>query len=307
MLYGTECAAQPKLPIPADTTQLKQLANGFCFLIANDLGRNGYYDQQPIADMMGEVAAIVHPEFVAALGDVHHFMGVQSVNDPLWTTNFERVYSHPELMIPWYPVLGNHEYRGNTQAVLDYAKVSRRWQMPSRYYSKTVAINDSVAMLLLFIDTTPLISKYRKDSTSEASKQTITNQLEWIDSTLAASTARWKVVMGHHPVYSGTLKSASEQADLQRLLLPMLDKHGVTAYICGHIHSYQHIAVPSSSVEFVVSSSGSLAREVVSCPGMVASSAQPGFLVCSATGGSISLAFIGKDGRVIDRIVRRSR
>ena len=31
--------------------------------------------------------------------------------------------SHPELMIDWFPILGNHEYRGNTQAVLDYTNV----------------------------------------------------------------------------------------------------------------------------------------------------------------------------------------
>ena len=47
-------------------------------------------------------------------------------------TNYELVYSHPELMIPWYPILGNHEYRGNTQAVLDYSQVCARWEMPAR-------------------------------------------------------------------------------------------------------------------------------------------------------------------------------
>ena len=99
----------------------------FNFYIANDLGRNGYYDQKPIAELMGTMGEEIGPEFVLAAGDVHHFEGVRSVNDPLWMTNFELIYSHPELMIDWYPVLGNHEYRGNTQAVLDYSGVSRRW------------------------------------------------------------------------------------------------------------------------------------------------------------------------------------
>lgn len=35
-------------------------------------------------------------------------------------------------MLEWYPILGNHEYRGNTQAVIDYSKVSRRWVMNER-------------------------------------------------------------------------------------------------------------------------------------------------------------------------------
>ena len=77
------------------------------------------------------------PKFVLATGDVHHFEGVRSVNDPLWMTNYELIYSHPELMIDWFPLLGNHEYRGNTQAVQDYSNISRRWTMPARYYTKT--------------------------------------------------------------------------------------------------------------------------------------------------------------------------
>lgn len=74
----------------------------FNVFIANDLGRNGYYDQKPIAELMGRMAeAGASPEFVLATGDVHHFNGVASVNDPLWMTNYELIYSHPELMIEY--------------------------------------------------------------------------------------------------------------------------------------------------------------------------------------------------------------
>lgn len=122
------------------------------FLSGNDLGRNGYYDQKPIAELMGQMAENVDIEAVVATGDVHHFEGVRSVNDPLWMTNYELVYSHPELMIPWYPILGNHEYRGNTQAVLDYSQVSARWEMPARYYTKVLE-NDDITVRLVMIDT----------------------------------------------------------------------------------------------------------------------------------------------------------
>jgi hypothetical protein len=49
----------------------------------------------PIAAIMGEMAEAIGPEAIIAAGDVHHFNGVASVNDPLWTTNFELIYSHP--------------------------------------------------------------------------------------------------------------------------------------------------------------------------------------------------------------------
>lgn len=90
----------------------------FNFIIATDLGRNGHYEQKPIADLMGRTAEEIDIEFVISSGDTHHYEGVQSVQDPLWMTNYELIYSHPELLVDWYPILGNHEYRGNTQAVI---------------------------------------------------------------------------------------------------------------------------------------------------------------------------------------------
>lgn len=36
----------------------------FNFYIANDLGRNGYYDQKPIAELMGTMGEEIGPEFV---------------------------------------------------------------------------------------------------------------------------------------------------------------------------------------------------------------------------------------------------
>lgn len=179
----------------------KALEKPVNFLLANDLGRNGYYDQKPIAELMGQMAENVDIEAVVAAGDVHHFEGVRSVNDPLWMTNYELIYSHPELMIPWYPVMGNHEYRGNTQAVLDYAQVSARWEMPARYYTKVLE-NDDVTVRLVMIDTAPLLDKYRKDVEKypDACKQDMDKQLAWMDSVLTAATEDWVLVVGHHPI-----------------------------------------------------------------------------------------------------------
>ena len=105
----------------------------------------------------GEMADVIGPECVFAAGDVHHFEGVRSVNDPLCMTNYELIYSHPELMIDWFPILGNHEYRGNTQAVLEYTNVSRRWSMPGRYYTK-VFEKKGTAIRFVMIDTAPLLT-----------------------------------------------------------------------------------------------------------------------------------------------------
>ena len=94
-VIGTAICLNVCAQTPQDWKRLEKQLN---FYMANDLGRNGYYDQKPIAELMGEMADVIGPECVFAAGDVHHFEGVRSVNDPLWMTNYELIYSHPELM-----------------------------------------------------------------------------------------------------------------------------------------------------------------------------------------------------------------
>ena len=194
--------------------------------MANDLGRNGYYDQKPIAELMGTMAETIGPKCVLAVGDIHHFNGVASTQDPLWTTNYELVYSHPELMLDWFPVLGNHEYRGNTQAVLDYGKVSRRWMMPARYYTK-VFEKKGMTLRIVFLDTTPLIDRYQEDSTvyPDACKQDMQTELDWLDTTLKNAHEDWVIVVGHHPIYAYTDKPESERTDMQKRVLPILKRY----------------------------------------------------------------------------------
>lgn len=280
--------------------------NKFNFYIANDLGRNGYYDQKPIAEQMGVMGEEIGPEFVVATGDIHHFEGVRSVNDPLWMTNFELIYSHPELMIDWFPVLGNHEYRGNTQAVLDYSHVSRRWTMPARYYTKAFADNGAT-LRILWLDTAPLINKYRNDSATypDACRQDMEKQLAWADSVLTAATEDWVIVVGHHPIYAETPKDGSERTDLQTRLDPVLRKHKVDMYVCGHIHNFQHIRVPDSNIDYVVNSSGSLARKVKPIEGTRFCSPEPGFSVCSADKQELTLRMIDKKGNILYTVSRK--
>ena len=298
LLFAATCNAQTA----AEWETLKGDVNLF---VANDLGRNGYYDQKPIAELMGEMADVIGPEAIIATGDVHHFDGVASVNDPLWMTNFELIYSHPELMISWLPVLGNHEYRGNTQAVLDYSKVSRRWQMEDRYYTKVFTDEDAgTTIRVVFIDTTPLIDSYRIDDRyPDARKQDIDAQLQWLDSTLKTAKEDWVIVVGHHPMYAETKKDIAEQKDIQRRLLPIFQKNGnVAMYVCGHIHNFQHIRKPSDNTDYIVNTAGSLSRKVKPTDGTVFCSPSTGFSVVSASKKKLSLFMVDNKGVVIHRV-----
>ncbi|GHT50715.1 acid phosphatase [Bacteroidia bacterium] len=271
------------------------------FIVANDLGRNGYYEQKPIAQIMAYTAEHRDIKMIAAAGDIHHFEGVASVNDPLWMTNYELIYDHPELMINWYAICGNHEYRGNTQAVLDYTHVSRRWNIPARYYTQVIESDDGASCRLLFVDTSPMIDKYRNDSLTypDAHKQDFNIQLHWIDSVLTNSSEKWKIVIGHHPVYAYTKKEDSERTDMKARLAPILEKNKVDIYFCGHIHNFQHIRPESATVNYIVNSSGSLSRPVEKTDGTLFCSEDPGFTLCSVDSSAIRFFFINHKGKTI--------
>lgn len=286
----------------------KALEKPLNFYLANDLGRNGYYDQKPIAELMGKMAEAIDIEFVVAAGDVHHFEGVRSVHDPLWMTNYELIYSHPDLMLPWYPILGNHEYRGNTQAVIDYSGISARWQMPARYYTKVME-EDGATIRLVMIDTPPLLDKYRNDTEKypDASKQDIDKQLVWLDSVLISAKEDWVIVVGHHPIYADTDKNESERADMQKRVDSILRKHGnVDMYVCGHIHNFQHLRKPDSQIDYVVNTSGSLAREVKPIDGTQFCSNATGFSLITVDKKELCLYMMDKEGKVL-HTVRRTK
>lgn len=299
LLVGLHLQAQ-------NPTEWKKLKGDVTLYMANDLGRNGYYDQKPIAELMGKMAETTGMECVLAVGDIHHFNGVASVNDPLWTTNFEQVYSHPELMLDWFPVLGNHEYRGNTQAVLDYGKVSRRWVMPARYYTK-VFNSKGTSVRVVFLDTTPLIDRYRenKEKYPDACKQDPQAQLDWLDHTLASAKEDWVIVVGHHPIYAYTTKAEYERTDMQKYVMPILHKYNnVAIYACGHIHNFQHIRMNGDNIDYVVNTSASLARPVKETEGTVFCSPADGFSIISATKKQLHMYMIDKDGNTIHTIER---
>ncbi len=276
------------------------------FFMANDLGRNGYYDQKPIADLMGVMAETIGPECVVAAGDIHHFNGVASVSDPLWMTNYELIYSHPELMLDWFPILGNHEYRGNTQAVLDYSKVSRRWVMPARYYTQVLS-GKNTTVRLVFLDTTPLIDRYRDNSETypDACKQDEQLELDWLDKTLSQTKEDWVIVVGHHPVYAETSKAQYERDDMQKKVMPILKKYNnVAIYACGHIHDFQHIKMKGDNIDYVVNSSASLSRKAKPIEGTVFCSSEPGFSVISADKTHLNLYMIDKKGNILHTVAK---
>lgn len=247
---------------------------------------------------MASAAAEIGGRFVISVGDNFYPAGVQSAFDSHWKESFEDVYAAASLQTPWYAALGNHDYRGRPSAQLDYARSSSRWRMPHRHYR--VGEVSGVADLDLFVlDTTPLTGDY-SETLTRLSRGRIhvpdpEPQLAWFEAELAKSRARWKVVVGHHPIHSGGRHGGSPK--LAETVEPLLARYGVQLYICGHDHVLQH--VQAGSTHHICTGAGSSAGAVEDVKGSIFARGEPGFAVFKVGEQAIDLEFRSADGTTL--------
>jgi acid phosphatase len=272
---------------------------GLPFILVGDWGRHGHDEQREVAVQMGHTAAAMGSRFTVSVGDNFYEDGVASVDDPQWQASFEQIYTAQSLQTPWKVILGNHDYRGNVQAQIDYSARSQRWRLPARYYAETIVLPDGAKAAFYYLDTSPFITKYY-GSKVRVDGQDSQAQLDWLDAKLAASTAAWNIVIGHHPIYTALENSYGEehdQPDLIARLNPVLLKHNVPIYICGHDHTLQ--AVKQDGITYVVTGAGS--RTYTPKPAIRGGfvSGAHGFMAIRLTGARLDYSLIDQRGNVL--------
>lgn len=231
------------------------------FLVLGDWGRNGEFHQKDVATQMGLEATRINAGFILSMGDNFYPDGVISTSDPQWNKSFEDVYTAYSLNIPWYSCFGNHDYRGSIQAQLDYSQVSRRWRTNERYYSFEKSIPQTKEKaLFVFVDTNPFDGTLNRNSHSDLAQQDTTAQIAWLNKTLSQSTASWKIVIGHHPLFTTGVRRG-RMLDVRASFLPIFEKHKVHVYFAGHEHDLQH-QKPTGFTHYFVSGAGSEIRPV---------------------------------------------
>jgi acid phosphatase len=234
------------------------------FVLIGDWGRAGRDNQLDVANQMGKTAAAIGSKFTVSVGDNFYENGVTGLDDPYWRTSFEDVYTAPSLQSPWKVILGNHDYRGNVQAQLDYSSHSPRWQLPARYYIDSQNLPDGGTADFFYIDTSPFIRKYIGSNVNIAGQDTDA-QLAWLDKALGESKATWKIVIGHHPIYTALAPENGydhDQPDLIARVDPVLRAHDIKIYIAGHDHNLQAVTV--NGVNYVVNGAGSATYQATS-------------------------------------------
>lgn len=258
------------------------------FIAMGDFGRAGGYFQKEVAYAMGEIGELFGVDFIVSVGDNFYPNGVQSTEDYHWQASYEAIYTHPTLFEDWYVVLGNHDYRGSVQAQIDYSKKSRRWQMPSPYYSKVWELEEGGKAQFIFIDTNVFIDDYvaEPEKYPELAQQDRDAQYRWIEEQLQLQdpAIAWRIVVGHHPLYSGGKRKRDPNTKLiENKFRALFDTYGVDAYICGHEHDLQVIQPEGVKTPQFLTGAGSEIRNSGSREGTLFAAAVPGFMVFSIT------------------------
>lgn len=280
----------PSFELPAPDSS----GNSLRFLAVGDVGTGGY-GQHQVAEAMGNKAARDSVSFVVLLGDNFYESGVSSVMDEQWRTKFDSVYTASSLQIPFYAVLGNHDHKGNPEAQVEYTKFSSRWQMPARYYTFVQNVDDSTDVQFFCIDSHPLAYLSPSDIAKGRDSASYMPQLRWLEQELSSSSARWKIVLGHHTIYSNGYHG--DNPVLATLLEPLFEKCGVDFYLCGHDHDLQ-LLKPVKGVNYIISGGGGKHRSVEWRDNTIYAAANLGFTSFWVSRDVTTVEFLSKAGRV---------
>lgn len=249
------------------------------FAVVGDWGCPECVSTRVVANTLHDI----NLDFVISVGDNFYPNGIESPTDDLaqsWSTIFE-----PQ--IPWYLVLGNHDYYGNTDAQLEMTNIYPYWNMPSRYY--TTVLDD---IQFWFLDTTPLLDRNIFEF-HETGSETLVEvlygqrmdteaQYEWLETTLNNSLVSRKIFVGHHPLWTFGNIDVIEKNIFKPRILSFMRQYSVESYLCGHDHSLQHIN--QRSVQQFISGSGGFTYDFDKMPLLQEArlnfrSAENGFLV----------------------------
>ena len=167
--------------------------------------------------------------------------------------------------------------------------------MQARSFKVQETAGDGTRVDVFVLDTTPFLATYRSIvSRTKVAGQDPAAQLAWLEKELEASSADWKIVVGHHPIHS--CGPHGDSAELVRDVLPILARFHVPVYLSGHEHGLQHLE--SGGIHFLISGGGSEAARVSPDARTVWAEATGGFLALAASRETLQLRAVNALGAV---------
>jgi len=212
------------------------------------------------------------PEYVLSLGDHFYFNGVVDEYDLRWKKTFEDVYDSEEMMVPWYPAMGNHDWnvlpdpidapsRGNGWAQIHYSEKelgTKRWTHPDPFFTTEYTTENGIVVKTIMIDTPMFSGVYTGGrpkpsamncnvydlrpqcvkNVAPVDQEIATWAWDWIENELENSeNADYLFVAGHYQIID---TEGIYDYEIFRRLEPLLEKYNVTAYFQGHRHTMEH-------------------------------------------------------------------
>ena len=186
--------------------------------------------------------------------------------------------------------IGNHDGRLflDEERLTEVEQTLRRLGTPGRYYTVRRGPVD-----LFYLDTVGLL---RDNDLGELDLAAI-EQLAWLDRALTASTAPWRIVCTHHPVYSSGRGSTPL---LVRELAPLLVEHDVDLVLSGHDHHYERTH-PIDGVTQVISGGGCKLTPVEPTRITARAMSELEFVRLDVTTDRLVGRAVGVDGQELDR------
>jgi hypothetical protein len=222
-------------------------------------------------------------DLAITVGDNFYTSGMASPADARWQTWWEDHYG--PLGITFYATLGNHDWVNpdSPAAEILYRSPRNSWRMPAPYYTFTAG-----PVQFFALDT---------QSVGQSARQ-----IAWLDAELSRSTAPWKVVYGHYPIYSAG--GYEDRPDLMDTLLPVL-RNRADAYVCGHDHNLQALSA-DGGVHFYISGGGGAGLYPIrKHERTVFAASTLGFAVLEADARQLTVSFVDAAGKTIYENVHR--
>jgi 3',5'-cyclic AMP phosphodiesterase CpdA len=123
-------------------------------------------------------------------------------------------------------------------------------------------------------------------------------QIPWLEQELSRSDAPWKIVYGHHQIYSSAIYGVNDA--FIKTLTPLFQKYGVQLYINGHDHVYERTK-PINGTTYLICGAGGGTRPVGRSEWTAHSAERLSFAAYEVYRDRILVSGIGTDNRVFDR------
>jgi acid phosphatase len=185
--------------------------------------------------------------------------------------------------VKFYACLGNHDVRTqNGDLQVAYPEFNMQGK---RYYTYS---RGEVQFFVL--ETNALVNPDAPERDA---------QLAWLDRELGKSKARWKIVYGHHNIYSAGVYGINEI--LVRDVTPLLKQHQVKLWINGHDHNYQRSQPIDGTTYLVCGGGGANLYPVTSQPWSAFAKSVHSFGVVEVYRDALYITGVDNHNREIDR------